>query len=96
MLWSIDENKVREVLSSSGEKSYVVSTSDLPMQSGNYTPSYPATSEAFGTVYAAPVLVTAETKERFISLRREIEEAGFPLSNSDDLIREIDEMRGKR
>jgi hypothetical protein len=56
----------------------------------NCNPVYPATS----AVYTAPVLLTAETKERLMSARREIEESGAPLKGETELTKEIDEMRG--
>jgi hypothetical protein len=48
-----------------------------------------------GTIYAAPLLVTAETKERLIEAHRKIEESGVPLKSAKDLTKEIDEMRGR-
>jgi hypothetical protein len=95
MLLSINEAKVAELLKSSN-KGYEVFTSDLPTAVENYRPGYPATSEASGTVYTAPLLVTAETKERLMSARRQIEESSVPLKSAEELTREIDEMRGRR
>jgi hypothetical protein len=92
MLLSINEAKVAELLKSSN-KGYEVFTSDLPTAVENYRPGYPATSE---TVYTAPLLVTAETKERLMSARRQIEESSVPLKSAEELTREIDEMRGRR
>ncbi len=43
--------------------------------------------------YAAPILVTAESKERLMTLRRYIEESGAPLKGEDELTKEIGEMR---
>jgi hypothetical protein len=93
MLLSINEEKVAELLKSSN-KGYEVS--DVPMVVENCNPAYPITSEVSGTVYTAPVLVTAETRERLMSVRRQIEESGVPLKSAEDLTREIDEMRGRR
>jgi hypothetical protein len=91
MSLSINEAKIAELLKSS--KGYEGFTSDvLPMAIENCNPVHPVTS----VVYAAPVLVTAETKERLLSARRQIEESGVPLKSADDLTREIDEMRGRR
>lgn len=96
MLLTIDETKVAELLLATDKVKYKVSTSDLPeppVESKNYGPPSCATS---GTVYTAPLLVTAETKERLMALRREIEESGVRLKSAEDLTREIDEMRGRR
>jgi hypothetical protein len=91
MSLSINEAKVAELLKSN--KGYEGFTSDvLPMAIENCNPAYPATS----AVYTAPVLVTAETRERLLSARRQIEESGVPLKSAEDLTREIDEMRGRR
>lgn len=92
---SINEAKVAELLKTSN-KGFVVSSSDLPIASENYKPAYPATSEASGTAYSAPVLITAETRDTLMSARRKIEESGIPLKKADALTREIDEMRGRR
>jgi hypothetical protein len=90
----VNEDKVAELLKSSGN-GYVVSTSDVPMVE-NCGPVYPSTSEVSGAVYSAPVLVTAGTRERLMSARRQIEESGAPLKSAEELAREIDEMRGRR
>lgn len=94
MLLSIDESKIAELLKSGGNR-YVVSTSDVQMVE-NCGPVYPPTSEVSGAVYSAPLLVTAETRERLMSARRQIEESGVPLKSAEELTREIDEMRGRR
>jgi len=93
MLLSIDESKVAELLESSN-KGYTVS--DVPLVIENSNPVYPIISEVSGTVYTAPVLVTAETKERLLAARRRIEESLTPLKSIEELKREIDEMRGRR
>jgi hypothetical protein len=93
MLLSINESKVAELLKSSN-KGYTVS--DVPLVIENSTPPYPATPEVSGTVYTAPVLVTADTKERLLDARRRIEESGVPLKGVEQLAREIDQMRGRR
>jgi hypothetical protein len=93
MSFSINEDKVAELLKSA-EPGYAVFTSDVPVPvAENYVP---ATSETFGAVYSAPVLVTAETKEQLMAARRKIEESGFALKNPKELTKEIDEMRGRR
>jgi hypothetical protein len=87
---SINEAKVAELLKSN--KGYEGFTSDvLPVAIENCNPVYSA-----GPVYIAPVLVTAETRERLMSVRRQIEESGVPLKSAAELTREIDEMRGRR
>jgi hypothetical protein len=96
MLLSIDENKVRELLESSHGR-YAVSTLDVPtVKIESYQSAYPTSYAASGTDYAAPVLVTAETKENLMSARHRIEESGVRLKSADELTREIDEMRGRR
>src|SRR6266567_1185392 len=63
MLLSISEDKITELLEASGER-YAVFASDVPsVKIENYQSAYPTSYEASGTVYATPVLVTAETKE---------------------------------
>jgi hypothetical protein len=94
MLLSINESKVAELLKSSGG-GYVVSISDVPVMAENYLPPYPTSSESSGTVYTAPVLVTPQTKDHFMALRRQIEESGVPLRGPEELTKEIDEIRGK-
>jgi hypothetical protein len=91
MSLSINEEKVAELLKSS--KGYEGFTSDvLPTAIENCNPVYPVTS----ATYTPAVLVTAETRERFMTARRQIEESGVPLKGADELTREIDEMRGRR
>lgn len=96
MLLSINEAKVAELLQSANKPVATVSTSALPMASRNYSPVYPTNYEASSTVYAAPLLVSAETRERFTALRRQIEVSGVTLKSAEELTREIDEMRGRR
>lgn len=93
MLLSINEAKVAELLESSS-KGYTVL--GVPPVIENSNPAYPVASEVSGTVYTAPVLVTAETRERLMSVRRQIEESGVPLKSAEELTKEIDEMRGRR
>jgi hypothetical protein len=93
MLLSINEAKIAELLESSN-KGYTVE--NVPMVVENRSPAYPIASEVSGAVYTAPVLVTAETRERLLSARRQIEESGVPLKGAEELTREIDEMRGRR
>ncbi len=82
MLLSISEDKITELLEASGER-YAVFASDVPsVKIENYQSAYPTSYEASGTVYATPVLVTAETKEHLMSARRQIEESGVPLKTS--------------
>lgn len=97
MSLSINEAKVAELLKSNkgceGFTSSVLPMAvETPMGSQNYNPAYPATSAVFST----PVLVTPETRDHMMSLRRQIEESGIPLKSAEQLTREIDEMRGRR
>jgi hypothetical protein len=92
MLLSINESKIAELLESSN-KGYTVS--DVPLAVENRTLVYPVSSEVSGTVYTAPVVVTAETKEILMAARRRIEESGAPLKNAEQLVEEIDRMRGR-
>ena len=96
MLLSINEAEVAKLLQSNDKPYATVFTSDLPTVSENYSPAYTPTCEVSGTVYAAPLLVTPETKGRLMSIRREIEGSGTPLKGAGELTREIDEMRGRR
>lgn len=93
MLLSINENKIAELLKSS-PSGYVVSTSDVPIATENFRPTYPTTSEVSGLVYTVPALAT-EAREYLASVRRKIEESSIPLKSVDDLEKEIDEMRGR-
>jgi hypothetical protein len=94
MLFTIDEAKVAELLRSSGGVA-AASVYDLPIVVENCmpAPAYAITSEAANPIYAAPVLVTEETRERILAARREIERSGVPLKGVEALNREIDEMR---
>ena len=99
MLLSINEAKVAELLksSSNGYNGYTVELvqpvieNNMMVEKPN--PKYPDVSES---VYTAPALVTAETRERLLAARRQIEESGVPLKSAEELLREIDEMRGRR
>ena len=98
MLLSINDAKVAELLRST-DKLYaaVAITPEMPLGSDNYSrPAYPMTSGTSGTVYAAPLLITPETKERLMSIRRQIEGSDIPLKGPEELTSEIDEMRGRR
>jgi hypothetical protein len=92
MSLSINEAKVAELLKSSN-KGYTVES--VPIAE-NFCPAYPIASEVSGAVYAAPVLVTAEARERLLAARRQIEESGVPLKSEEELVREIHEMRSGR
>jgi hypothetical protein len=92
MSLSINEAKVAELLEASN-RGYTVE--NVPITE-NFSPAFPTASEVSGVVYTAPVLVTAETKERLLAARRQIEESGVPLKSAEELTREIDEMRGRR
>lgn len=93
MFLSINESKVAELLEASNK---VYRVSDVPLVIENCAPIYPSASEVSGTIYIAPVLVTAETKQDLMAARRRIEESGAMLKGVEDLTREIDEMRGRR
>jgi hypothetical protein len=95
MLLSINEAKVAELLQSNDRPYTAVFTSGVPMASENHNPVYPS-YEAPGTVYALPVPVTADAREQFTALRKQIEDSGVPLKSAKELTREIDEMRGGR
>ena len=93
MLLTIDEAKVKKSLASSGEPSYVVTASNLAAVE---LPLPPAPSSAVsGTVMFGEPRVLAEAREYVTSARRKIEEAGVPLKSTEELTREIDEMRGR-
>ncbi|HEV2350533.1 MAG TPA: hypothetical protein VG028_11885 [Terriglobia bacterium] len=93
MSFSINESKVEELLKSSN-KGYEVSTSSVGAKVENIVPLSPYGAVS-GTIYAAPILVTVETKEHLMDLRRKIEESGAPLKDADDLTLEIGKMRRK-
>ena len=93
MSLSIDETKVTELMKSTN-KGYIVSTSSIPLAIENSRP-YFTTSGISGIVYAAPVLVTAESRNHILSARRRIEESGGPLKSAETLAREIEEMRSR-
>jgi hypothetical protein len=86
MLLSINEAKIAELLESGNSG---------PFRIENYELANPMTTEVYGTVYGAPVLVTPETRERLMAARRQVEESGVPLKRAEELTREIDEMRGR-
>jgi hypothetical protein len=89
MSFSINESKVEELLKSSGKR-YEVSTSIVELAIENYAPAYAVS----GTTYDAPSLVTEETRENLMALRRKIEESGTALKGADELDREIEQIRG--
>jgi hypothetical protein len=89
MSFSIDDSKVDELLKSS-KKTYEVSTSSVGLGTENYSPAYYAAS---GVTYTTSGLVTEESREHLMTLRRNIEESGVPLKNAADLSGEIKEMR---
>jgi len=93
MSFSINESKVEELLKSAN-KNYEVSSAAVVegLGSNSYAPFYAVS----GTDYAAPVLVTPETREHLIALRRHIEESGVALKSAAELTAEIDDMRGRR
>jgi hypothetical protein len=93
MLLSINQNKIAELLSAT-PNAYAVFTSEVPLVE-NLQPVYMMTSEV-GTVYSAPLFVTAETKDHLMAARRQIEASGVPLEHAADLTKEIDDMRGGR
>jgi hypothetical protein len=96
MLLSINEDKIKELMESSGNR-YTVFSLEVPtVKIENYEPAYPTSYAASGTIYGAPIVVTAETKEHLMTARRQIENSGVPLKSADELTREIDEMRGRR
>jgi hypothetical protein len=87
---------VEELVRASNNKQYELSSSELPLpvgQSENCGVSFYVVSES---TYAAPILVTDETKEQFATLRHEIEESGVPLHSPEQLTREIEGMRSRR
>jgi hypothetical protein len=96
MLLSINEAEIAKLLQSNDKPYATVFTSGVPTASENYSAAYAPTCEVSGTVYAAPLFVTAETKEQFTALRRQIEDSGVPLKGAEELSKEIDEMRGRR
>jgi hypothetical protein len=91
MLLSISESKIAEELRSSSDSGYAVTSIMVegPKITGNAQPNYAVS----GANYAAPILVTEESRAHLMSLRRGIEESGAPLKNAADLSAEIGKMR---
>jgi hypothetical protein len=89
MSFSINESKVEELLKSAS-KGYEVSGG---MAEGSETQNYAPCYTVSWTDYAAPILVTPESREHLMALRRKIEESGVPLKSADDLTAEISRMR---
>jgi hypothetical protein len=92
MSFSINEAKVKELTTSNKnvpfyEVSPAATVEGLDVK--NYGPYYTVS----GTSYAAPMLVTPESREHLMTLRRNIEESGVPLKSVEDLSKDIDEMR---
>ena len=95
MLLTIDQAKVEALLKSS-TRGYEVFTSNLPaVELENPAHRYSVVSGASGTIYAAPLFVTAETNDRLMAARRKILESGIPLCSPEDLAKEIDKLRGR-
>ncbi len=80
MLLAIDETKIAELLRSSANRLETFTSESCGVS---------------GAVYAAPVLVTAESRNHILSARRRIEESGVPLKSAETLAREIEEMRSR-
>lgn len=95
MLLSINEDKVAELLKSSG-RGYSVYISDVPSVRIEEKSAYPMNYAASGVIYTASQLITAEAREGILEARLRIEESGVPLKDVDELTREVNEMRRKR
>jgi hypothetical protein len=93
MLFTINEAKVAELLRSSGGAAASISDMPIAVENSMSAPAYAITSEASNPIYAAPVLITEETKERILAARRDIEASGVPLKGANALSSEIEEMR---
>ena len=93
MLLTIDAAKVRESLATSGAPSYVVTASNLVTT--ELPPPAAPSSSVSGTMAFGAMLISAEAREEFASMRRKIEESGVPLKGIEELTLEIDEMRGR-
>jgi hypothetical protein len=89
MSLSINSSKIEEELSRT-DKTYAVycrQLDSLPIE-----PEEPSVS-VFGTVSKIPYDVE-RSKERLLSLRKQIVESSAPLLDAEELQREINEIRG--
>ena len=94
MLFAINNDKVEELLAMGGSWPGEIPISEATLVTENSTPIYPIYSVGGTTyAYASPTLVTAETREHLLALRKRIEASGVPLISADGLDAELRERR---
>ncbi len=92
MSFTINNAKVEE-LQAAGHEDYVTQPSVADVTVANLASYYLSYDGVGGTTFGSSGLVTPDTRERLLSLRRRIEGAGIPLLNAEELDAEIREMR---
>jgi hypothetical protein len=93
MLLTIDGEKVKKSLAAAGEPSYKVTASHVLDVEPTRVP--PPSSSIGGTMMLGASVASSDTREYVLSLRRKIETSGVSLKSTDELSKEIDEMRGR-
>lgn len=92
MSFTINNAKVAE-LQAAGHEDYVTQPCVADAAVANLASYYLSYDGVGGTTYGSSALVTPDTREHLLSLRRKIEEARVPLVNAEELDSEIREMR---
>lgn len=92
MSFVIDEGRVAELLKSSDPK-YIVTVAPVGPTTENHKPFYGSMGPS-GTVVVDYAAAAKEVRGQLMTIRSRIEESGRPLQSAEELIREIDEMRG--
>ena len=94
MLFVIDEEKVKEMVESSGTTYAISSGSEMKptIENTGFYRNVPA----FGMTSGGRVAVPMEAREHLMEIRSRIVSSGEPLKSADELTTEIEEMRGGR
>lgn len=92
MLFAIDENKVKELLTSA-EHRYTVAVAPGGAALDDLGPSKYGAMSVSGTVAAVSNSTTQDARKHLMAIRRKIETSGAPLKSVGALAEEIDEMR---
>jgi hypothetical protein len=92
MSFTINNAKLEE-LQAAGHEDYGTQPSVADAAVANLASYYMSYDGVGGTTYGPSALVTPDTREHLLTLRRRIEGAGIPLMNAEELDSEIREMR---
>lgn len=95
MSFTIDGEKVKELMATRTLGGYVVSASSLEIKTEEFRGDLCSTTEVSGTDYANFSAALGETRKQLMAIRKRIEESGRPLHNIDALTKEIEEGRSR-